>query len=135
MANRGLRKPRAHALAAELDICLDCGVCLACLSLVSSVLSEGTSAEIAGQLRSLTPHMWDEGLAEAALEAVRMAVAAGVHDADAALAELEKLGGRSGVARAIVRGLAVELTRRARVEKHVAELAHDRLALVPPEWN
>ena len=67
----------------------------------------------------------------AALGAIRSAVELGVPDAEAARTELEALGGRSGVARAIVRQLARELTRRAEVKNSVAELARERL----PEWN
>jgi hypothetical protein len=58
-----------------------------------------------------------------------------VPDAEAALAELEARGGRSGVARAIVRRLALELLQRAEMEGRLAERARDRLSLAPPEWN
>ena len=68
-------------------------------------------------LCSITPNLWHEGLAEIALAAVGDAVGRDVPDAEAALTELEWRGGRSGVARAIVRQLALELTRRAEVER------------------
>lgn len=135
VGTRGLSKQRAEALAARLEIDLDCGVCLACVSLVSLTLRTGTPARIRGQLCSMTPHLWYEGLAEAALAAVRDAAQLGVPDAEDALAELEERGGRSGVARAIVRRLALKLKRREDVESQLSELARDRLVLAPPEWN
>ena len=135
VATRGLPKHRAEILAAELDIELDCGVCLGCLSIVAGTLRAGAPAQVRGVLCSITPNLGHEGLAEIALAAVGDAVGRDVPDAEAALTELEWRGGRSGVARAIVRQLALELTRRAEVEKSVAELARDRLTLGPPEWN
>ena len=83
----------------------------------------------------MTPVLWAEGLAEPALAAVRRARDRGVPDAHAALADLERNGGRSSVARAIVRHLAEELTRRTRTELQLEALARDRLRLAPPELN
>ncbi len=62
----------------------------------------------------MTPQLWVDGLAAPALAAVRRAGNRGVPDAAAALADLERHGGDSAVARAIVRRLAEELSRRAR---------------------
>jgi len=64
----------------------------------------------------MTPWLWDEGLAEHALAAVRRACERGVVDADVALADLELKGGRSTTARSIVRRLAVDLSRRTKNE-------------------
>ena len=104
---------RADALVRELDVDLDTGICHACLSFVSFALDDGDPAEIARWLRRMTPDLWADGLSEQALAAVRRACERGVPDASAALADLERKGGRSSVARAIVRRLADELSRRA----------------------
>ena len=61
----------------------------------------------------MTPDLWHDGLDAQALAAVGRACASGVPDAERALAELEARGGRSVVARAIVRRLAGELAERA----------------------
>jgi len=127
---------RADALAAKLDLDVYAiGICHACLSFVSFAIDNGDPATIAGQTRSMTPVLWDEGLAEPALVAVRRAQMAGVPDADAALEELALGGGRSGVACAIVRRLAVDLTRRTRKEMELEGLPRPRLAAVPLELN
>jgi hypothetical protein len=84
--------------------------------MVSCELEGGDGRRIAGCLQSLTPSIWDEGLAEPALDAARRASARGVRDAAAALADLERSGGRCRVARALVRLLAAELTRGARAD-------------------
>jgi hypothetical protein len=97
----------------ELDVGLDTGICHACLSFVSFALDNGDPSEISHWLRRVTPDLWADGLSEQALAAVRRACERGVPDAPAALADLERKGGRSSVARAIVRRLAEELSRRA----------------------
>lgn len=129
-----LSKPRADAFAAQLGLSLD-GVCLACLSFVSFAVEDGDEREIRRQLRALTPDLWADGLDVSALQAVRAACAGGVRDGPAALAELQELGPRSAVARAIVRRLAEELVRRTRVELRLEEHARPRLSLAPPELN
>ena len=58
--------------------------------------------------RAMTPQIWEEGLREPALEAVRR------FGDDAALADLEANGGRSATARAIVLYLAQQQKERAR---------------------
>jgi hypothetical protein len=83
----------------------------------------------------MTPDLWADGLEELALSAVRHACEIGVPDAEAALADLERRGGRSSVARSIVRRLAEELSRRARTQMRLETLARDRLRLAPPELN
>ncbi len=118
-----------------LDLDLDVGICYACLSFVSFALDRGDPAEIAGELRRMTPDLWGEGLAEPALTAVRRARELGVPDAEAALADLERRGGRSPVARAIVRRLADELRQRTRAAMSLERLARDRLRSAPPELN
>ncbi len=135
MSTRGLPKHRAEILATRLDVALDRGICRACLSVVALAIREGTAAQVRGQLCSIAPNLWYEGLAEVALAAVSDAVEQGVPDASAALSELEARGARSGVARAIVRRLAVELLRHDEMERRLAALARDRLTLAPPQWN
>lgn len=111
---RPLPVSRADELAAELELDLDCGVCLACLSFVSVALDRGDPVEISRELRQMTPDLWEEGLADPALAAVRRARDRGVPDAEAALADLDERSGRSAVARAIVKRLAGQLVHRAR---------------------
>jgi hypothetical protein len=132
---RPFHKARADALATMLDLDLDAGICLACLSFVSSALDGGDPGEIARQIRRMTPALWEDGLAEPALAAVRRACELGVRDAEDALADLELRRGGSSVAHAIVRRLAEELCRRARTEMRVQTVARERLRLVPPELN
>ena len=97
----------AAALAERLDVPLD-GVCLACLSFVSSAVRAGDERDIRLWVRRMTPDLWHDGLGEVALRSV---AAAASHDADAAeaLADLERDGPRSTTARAIVLELARRL--------------------------
>jgi len=83
----------------------------------------------------LTVPLWEEGLAEPALVAVREGCDRGLPDAQAALADLERGGGRTPIARAIVLRLARQLRRRARIEAEVTSLARDRLERTLPELN
>jgi hypothetical protein len=125
----------ADALAEELEVGLDSGICLACLSFVSMALDGGDPSDIAHELRRMTPDIWHDGLSEIAIAAVRCARDLGVADADAALADLEERGGRSVVARAIVQTLAEELSRRVHTTAHVEKTARGRSLLALPEWN
>jgi hypothetical protein len=126
---------RADALVKELDVDLDAGICHACLSFVSFALDKGEPSEIRRQIRCMTPELWADGLAEPALAAVRRAIDRGVPDADAALIDLARSGGRSAVARSIVRRLAEELSRRARLQVDLEGLARRRLPPTRPELN
>lgn len=90
VTSRPLAQPRAAAFAKTLDFDLDAGICHACLSFVSLALDEGDPVEIARQIRRMTPNLWDDGLAEPALAAVRRACEFGVPDAEAALALSQK---------------------------------------------
>lgn len=125
MTARPLPRARADALA-KVDLELDVGICHACLSFVSLALAGGDPRDVARETRRTAPYLWDEGLAEPALAAMRRACELGVADAEAALADLEGRGGRSSVARAIVRRLAEDLHRRASTELRAARLARDR---------
>jgi hypothetical protein len=122
--------------ATTLDLDLDAvGICQACLSFVSFALDDGDPKKVSSQIRRMTPVLWDEGLAEPALAAVRRSCDRGAVDAEAALADLEQRRGRSAVARAIVRRLAEQQSRRARAETSLHTRARDRLRLAPPELN
>ncbi len=129
-----LAKVAPFAAALDLDLAR-MTVCHACLSFVSMPLDAGDVEEARGWARRMTPFIWEEGLAEPALAAVRKAHAAGVPGADACLADLETRGGRSVVARAIVLRLAADLAARTRIELAVEEAARPQLGLAPPEWN
>jgi hypothetical protein len=102
---------RAAALAERIDIPFD-GICLACLSFVSSAVHTGDEADVRLWVRRMTPDLWHDGLDEIALRHVG---AAAVDDAEAAeaLADLERDGPRSAMARAIV----LELGRRLASEE------------------
>jgi hypothetical protein len=83
-------------------------ICQACLSFVSMSLDDPKEAR--HWSFQMTPHIWEEGLREPALEAVRRSGDA------AALADLEAKGGRSRTARAIVMELARQQDERAKRE-------------------
>src|SRR5215218_6996765 len=101
---------RARAFAARLDLDIHrIPVCYACLSFVSFPLDAGDERKAKSWARRMTADIWDEGLAEPALAAVRRARDEAVPDAAAALDDLERKGGRSGVARGIVLRLAADL--------------------------
>jgi hypothetical protein len=104
---------RADAIAAalELDVA-ETPICYACLSFVSFPLDSGDTAQARREARRVAPDIWDEGLAEPALDALRKAVAEGVLDADHALRDADAARGRSAVARAIVFRLAAQMVER-----------------------
>jgi hypothetical protein len=93
-------------------------VCPLCLCFVVDPLERRDAEGVARALRRMTPDIWDDGLAEQALSAMRGLVDADVPHAREALAELEQSAGRSRVARAIVRRLAGELSEALR--RHAA---------------
>jgi len=129
-------RPRADRLAAQLDLDLDSApICLACLYLVAIEIEEGDPHRIRGALVRMTPHLWAEGLSGVATESVHRAVDRGVPDADAALTDLAGHGGRSGVARAIVRRLAEQLLERMRELDRIHVAARSTLDRSTFEWN
>jgi hypothetical protein len=99
----------ADKIARELDIDVDdIGICLACLSFVSFAIDSGDERAIRRETNQMTPHLWREGLEQP----VRLALKrAGATDA---LRDLEVNGAQSHVAKAIVRRLAADLSRRAK---------------------
>jgi hypothetical protein len=128
-------KQRAEEIVAGVEVDLDdATVCEACLSFVSFALERGDPKEVNRQLRIMTPDIWADGLSESAIDWVHVACARGVRGADAARAELTLRGGRSAVARAIVRKLAEEQLRRARLNRSLLERLPDD-APSTPEWN
>lgn len=127
---------RSIAIVARLDLTLaGTPICLPCLSFVSAGLREEDERDARSWARRMTPTIWDEGLAQPALEAVRRAAEGGVPGADACLADLEERGGRSVVARAIVLRLAAELAEEERRWAELHRRSRERLGAAPPEWN
>src|SRR5437763_6541617 len=86
-------------------------ICLACLSIVAFPLRAGDDRGVRRALASVTPHLWEEGLALPSVAALERARQADVPHADAALADIDALGSRSRVVREIVLRLAAELGR------------------------
>ena len=131
-----LRLGQLAPFAASLDLDLSrTPICLACLSFVSAGLRHGDERDARSWARRMTPFIWEEGLAEPALDAVRRAALAGVHGADECLTDLEERGARSVVARAIVLKLGAELAEQERVLSEVVERARPTLGQVPLHWN
>ena len=135
MTSSAFPRARADALASKLDIGLDIPICLACLSLVAFAVDADDPVETARQTRRLTPVLWDEGLSAPALDAVRRACECGVQHAREGLVDLERRGGGSAVARAIVLRLAEDLAENMRAESCAVAMARDRLRLAPAELN
>jgi hypothetical protein len=127
---------KLDALAAQLDLDLDeTPICLACLGIVSMAIDHGDEHEVVREVRSMTPHLWAEGLAEPALVALGRASERGVPGADVALAAAERSWGQSGIAKAIVRRLATELSRRVHDDLKLEEVARERLPFTRHELN
>jgi len=128
-------REQAKEIADQLDVSLDVGICLACLSFVSLALDGGDEREVAREVRRVTRDLWDEGLAEPALDAARRACVAGVPHAAAALADLRWRGGSGAVARALVLRLAAELSERARAHSERFARVRERYGGARPELN
>ena len=132
---RTLTDAQAAVLAAGLELDLDDGICHACLSFVSFALDAGEPREIARELRRVTVDLWDDGLDRQALAFVEQACGLGLANANQGLADLRERGGKSLLARAIVRRLAEELSARARNALRVEALARSRIPLEAAEMN
>lgn len=111
------------------------GICQLCLSFVSMPLGDGDLKAAKREARKMAPTLWDEGLSDPALAALRRASAEGLDGAERALVDLECNGGRSATAIAIVLHLAAEQDRRSRERIRLIEKARDRIPPVLPEWN
>ncbi len=105
-----LTAKRAAELAAKLGIDVhETRICLPCLSIVAFPLDSGDEPKTRGATLSMTPQLWEEGLELPARLALERARARGVKDADLALADVERAGAKTTVARAIVRVLPLQL--------------------------
>jgi hypothetical protein len=105
----------ADELAAALDLDVDdVEICHACLSFVAFALDSGDEREIKRWTARIAPDLWEEGLALAVRLALDGARRRSVANAALAIADVERLGPRSSVVRAIVRRLAADLSARAR---------------------
>lgn len=124
---------RAAALAERLEIPLE-GICLLCLTMVSSAIHGGDERDIRSWVRRMTPNLWHDGLDAIALRHVGAAAA---DDAEAAEAhgDLERDGPRSAVARAIVFDLARRLAAEEVAGRSVWKEAIERGDAVVPDWN
>jgi hypothetical protein len=113
---REMTKERAVSLAATLEVGLHSpGVCPACISFVAMEIDDGNERRVAGQITSLAPLLWDEGLGDVVrTELERQARGGGGPDAVDALAELELRRERSPIFRAVVRRLGAELAEEVR---------------------
>ena len=97
----------ADVLAAALELCLDAVVvCPGCLFGVAMELDKSDERAIRAAVRFFAPLLWDEGLEEPVRAALEQACRAGVDGAEAAFADVEARGPRSGVFDAVVRLLA-----------------------------
>jgi hypothetical protein len=132
---RALEQAQADALAAELDLDLNDGICHACLSFVAFALDAGQPREIAREHRRVTIDLWEDGLDVQALAAVERACELGLANARKALDDLDQDGGKSIVAQAIVKRLAGQLSARTRTTARLEALARERLPLGVPEMN
>jgi hypothetical protein len=107
-----ITKEQARAVAQALELDLnEVDICLAFLSFISFPLRAGDDHEVRRALASVTPHLWEEGLALPAVTALERAQRAGVPHAEAALADITTRGSRSPVVREIVLRLAADLRR------------------------
>lgn len=103
-----LSSKQADRFAARLDVDLD-GVCLLCLSFITSAIHEGDPKEARRWVRRMSPDLWEDGLDQTILEAVGLAVARGEPDAELWLAEVEQRGPKGLLVQAVVARLAQQL--------------------------
>jgi hypothetical protein len=115
----------ADRIARNLDLDVDdIGICHACLSFVSFAIDEGNVREIKRWTNRMTPDLWADGLEQPARMALRRA------EEYEALEDLDRNGARSNVAKAIVRRLARDLSKRAK-----GDLLRMGFRPWPPEWR
>ena len=129
-----LTQPRAAALARRLEIPFD-GICLACLSFVSSAIHGGDPREVGRWVRRMTPDLWHDGLDEIAAEHLVRLCDRDDEDALEAHADVERDGPRTAIARAIVLDLALRLARHERETESVLEEVMRRGPGSAPELN
>jgi hypothetical protein len=115
----------ADRIARKLDLDVDdIGICHACLSFVSFAIDEGNAREIKHWTNRMTPDLWADGLEQPARMALRRA------EEYEAIADLDRNGACSNVAKAIVRRLAQDLSERAK-----GDLLRMGFRPWPPEWR
>jgi hypothetical protein len=106
----GVTAKRVDELAKSLEVGLHSpGVCPMCLLLVATELEHEDGRPAAGRITMIAPTLWAEGLDRPVRDALKRKVRAGIADATDALLDLDERGFRSGIFRAVVRRLAVEL--------------------------
>ena len=99
----------ADRIAYRLDLDVyEMGICVACLSFVSFAIDGGDARDIRHWTNTMTPDLWADGLEEPARAALQRA------EEYEALADLDRNGSRSNVAKAIVRRLAADLSKRSK---------------------
>ena len=99
-----LSRADAAALAARLDLDYETvPICLACLTFVSFPLDLGHEREARRAIVTHARHLWEEGLEQPAREALARAQERGVDRAAEGIRDVDALGARSEVVRAIVR--------------------------------
>jgi hypothetical protein len=107
---RAAADPLALAAALDLDVHA-LPICLACLCDVSFAIDGGDERDVRRTVGQTAPHLWSEGLALPARKALERARVRGIAGAEAAIADVERRGVRSPIARAIVRRLGEDLLR------------------------
>jgi imidazolonepropionase-like amidohydrolase len=114
-----LDRPRAWELATALDLDMyEVGICPACLTFVGFPLDRGDEREVRRATLQFTPILWEEGLEQPACSALERARERGVKDAGRALADVDRAGPRTTIARAIVRVLALQMVADMRARRN-----------------
>jgi hypothetical protein len=129
-----LSHQRATELARRLEIPFD-GICLACLSFVSSAVHSGDARDVHTWVRRMTPDLWADGLDEIATEHLVRLCDRQDPDALEAHADVERDGSRTTIARAIVLDLALRLAEEERVSQRFFEEVMKRDPGSAPELN
>ena len=107
----------ATALAARLDLDLDAiGICFACLSIVSMALDSGDERSARREVNRMAPTSGRKASRFPCWLLSSVHVAPATTMLRVAIAEIERLGARSPVVKAIVRRLAQELSDRMHTE-------------------
>jgi hypothetical protein len=129
-----LSQVRATELARRLEIPFD-GICLACLSLVTSAIHAGDPRDVSTWVRRMTPDLWSDGLDEIAVEHIVRLCDRDDPEALEAHADLARNGYRTPIARAIVLDLALRLAEHERATRRVFEEVMLRDPGSAPELN
>jgi hypothetical protein len=125
---------RATALARRLEIPFD-GICLACLSFVSSAVRSGDARDVHTWVRRMTPELWSDGLDEIVTEALVRHSDREDADAVEAHADVVRDGSRTTIARAVVLDLALRLAEHEEESRRLFEEVMTRDPGSAPELN